>query len=116
MLSFIVQLSFSQNLIIHDPQQRYDAAGSLFDPSMLRQMDVTFEDADYHNVLVNAFFNEPSLRIPANVSIDGVSVGQCRGPLQRQFHLLPPQRRRKCQGALQPGFQPLDLRAGPHGV
>ena len=74
MLSFIVQLSFSQNLIIHDPQQRYDAAGSLFDPSMLRQMDVTFEDADYHNVLVNAFFNEPSLRIPANVSIDGVSV------------------------------------------
>ena len=74
MLSFIVQLSFSQNLIIHDPQQRYDEAGSLFDPSILRQMDVTFEDDNYHNVLVNAFFNEPSLRIPANVSIDGVSV------------------------------------------
>ena len=74
MLSFIVQLSFSQNLIIHDPQQRYDEAGSLFDPSILRQMDVTFEEDNYHSVLIDAFFNNPSLRIPANVSMDGISL------------------------------------------
>ena len=69
-----VQMGFSQNLITHDPQQLYNGDGSLFDPSILRQMDVTFEDDNYHSVLVDAFFNNPSLRIPANVSIDGISV------------------------------------------
>ena len=116
MLSFIVQLSFSQNLIIHDPQQRYDEAGSLFDPSILRQMDVTFEEDNYHTVLVDAFFNEPSLRIPANVVHGWDFRGQCRGALQRQLHVLPPQRRRKREGALQPGFQPLDLGTRLNGL
>ena len=69
-----VKMGFSQNLITHDPQQLYNGDGSLFDPSILRQMDVTFEDDNYHSVLVDAFFNNPSLRIPANVSIDGISV------------------------------------------
>ena len=68
------QFAFSQNLFTHDPQQLYNGDGSLFDPSILRQMDVTFEDGNYHSVLVDAFFNNPSLRIPANVTIDGISV------------------------------------------
>jgi len=70
----LAQFAFSQNLTTHDPQQLYNGDGSLFDPSILRQMDLTFEDDNYHSVLVDAFFNNPSLRIPANVSIDGISV------------------------------------------
>ena len=85
---FSAQSVSGQNLITHDPQQRYDAAGSLFDPSMLRQMDVTFEDDNYHNVLVNVFFNEPSLRIPANVSIDGISVDSVGVRINAQLSLF----------------------------
>ena len=68
------KIALSQNLIIHDPQQRYDPDGGLFDPSILRQMNVTFEDDNYHSVLINAFFNEPAMRIPASVSIDGMAM------------------------------------------
>ena len=45
---------------------------------MLRELNVVFEDEGYHQTLVDAFFNNPSLRIPATVELDGVvmdSVG-----------------------------------------
>ena len=68
----------AQNISTYNPQLLYDGAGSLYDAELLREMHVTFEDANYHQTLVDAFFNNPSLRIPATVELDGVvldSVG-----------------------------------------
>ena len=61
-----------QELTIFNPQVHYDEPGGLYDPLALREMHVTFEDAEYHATLVDAFFNNPSLRIPATVELDGV--------------------------------------------
>ena len=36
-------------------------------------MNIQFYDANYHNILRNAFFNNPAYRIPAIVSLDGIS-------------------------------------------
>ena len=68
----------AQNISTYNPQLLYDGAGSLYDAELLREMHVTFEDANYHETLVDAFFNNPSLRIPATVELDGLvldSVG-----------------------------------------
>ena len=68
----------AQNISTYNPQLLYDGAGSLYDAELLREMHVTFEDSNYHETLVDAFFNNPSLRIPATVELDGVvldSVG-----------------------------------------
>ena len=68
----------AQNISTYNPQLLYDGAGSLYDAELLREMHVTFEDGNYHETLVDAFFNNPSLRIPATVELDGVvldSVG-----------------------------------------
>lgn len=71
-------VAFSQGISLHDPQELYDDQGGLYDPSILRELNVIFEDEQYHQTLVDAFFNNPSLRIPAAVELDGVvldSVG-----------------------------------------
>jgi hypothetical protein len=71
-------VAFSQGISLHDPQELYNDQGGLYDPSILRELNVIFEDEQYHQTLVDAFFNNPSLRIPAAVELDGVvldSVG-----------------------------------------
>jgi hypothetical protein len=73
----VVAFSFSavaQELSIYNPQLLYDEAGGIYDTDLLRSIHVDFEDPGYHMTLVNAFFTNPSLRIPATVSIDGESV------------------------------------------
>ena len=68
----------SQGISLYSPQSLYDGEGSLYDPMLLRELNVVFEDEGYHQTLVEAFFNDPSLRIPATVELDGVvmdSVG-----------------------------------------
>ena len=62
----------AQNISTYNPQLLYDGAGSLYDAELLREMHVTFEDDNYHETLVDAFFNNPSLRIPATVELDGL--------------------------------------------
>lgn len=78
-LIFLSQgVAFSQGISLHDPQELYDDQGGLYDPTILRGLNVVFEDEQYHQTLVEAFFNSPSLRIPATVELDGVvldSVG-----------------------------------------
>lgn len=78
-LIFLSQgVAFSQGISLHDPQELYDDQGGLYDPTILRGLNVVFEDEQYHQTLVDAFFNSPSLRIPATVELDGVvldSVG-----------------------------------------
>ena len=62
----------SQGISLYNPQSLYDEEGGLYDPTMLRELNVIFEDDGYHQTLVDAFFNNPSLRIPASVELDGV--------------------------------------------
>ena len=68
--------SFSQTL--YNPQELYDSAGGLFDEDSLRTIDLEFYMQDYHSYLVNAWFYNPSERIPARLTLNGVlydSVG-----------------------------------------
>jgi len=66
--------TFAQQLSIYNPQDLYDEPGGLFDADMIRSMFVDFEDDNYHSTLVNAFFENPDLRIPATVTIDEMSI------------------------------------------
>ena len=74
----IPALISAQNLTLFDPQIYYDEAGSLYDPSYLRHLHIDFEDPAYHDILGESFFTDPSFRLPATVTFDGVvldSVG-----------------------------------------
>jgi hypothetical protein len=64
----------AQVLTLFDPQTMYDSDGGLFDPTFLREIHINFEDDDYHNILSNSFFTNPSYRIPASVTLDGTTL------------------------------------------
>lgn len=69
-------LSFGQT--IYNPQQFYESPGGLFDKDSIRSIYIDFYDSNYHSVLVNSFFTNPSYRIPATVTCNGIvydSVG-----------------------------------------
>ena len=68
---FIPFLCFSQS--IFDPQQLYDPSGGLYDKDSIRDIFIEFEDPNYHTILQNSFFTNPSFRIPATVSCNGIS-------------------------------------------
>ena len=58
---------------IYNPQALYDAPEGVFDVSFVREMNLVFEDPNYHSLLVNSFFNAPSYRIPATLNFEGES-------------------------------------------
>lgn len=58
---------------LYNPQELYDAPGGVFDIDSIRELKLEFEDNNYHNILVNSFFNDPSLRIPATLTFGGIS-------------------------------------------
>ena len=71
----LLTVSFSaQVLTLFDPQTLYDEDGGLFEPTVVRELHVNFENDDYHNILIEGFFNTPSLRIPASVTFNGETV------------------------------------------
>ena len=68
----------AQNLTVFDPQSHYDEAGGLYDPSYLRHLHIDFEDPAFNDILGESFFTDPSFRLPATVTFDGIvldSVG-----------------------------------------
>ena len=70
----ISSLLQAQELSIYNPQTLYDDPDGLYDTEIIRTMFIDFENSGYHNTLVDAFFENPALRIPASVSIEGFSV------------------------------------------
>ena len=74
-LAFLLTGSFSsQVLTLFDPQTLYDEDGGLFDPTVVRELHINFENDDYHNILTEGFFNTPSMRIPASVTFNGATL------------------------------------------
>lgn len=73
-LVFSTSLVQAQQLTVHDPQVHYDEAGGLYDKDIVRSMFVDFENPGYHGILVTSFFNNPSMRIPATVSLDDIVI------------------------------------------
>ena len=45
---------------MYNPQVLYDASGGLYDPTNLREFYIDFQDPNYHSVLENSFFTNPS--------------------------------------------------------
>ena len=56
---------------LYNPQDLYDNSGGLFDKDSLRSLYINFEDPNYHSVLQNSFFTNPSYRIPATITLNG---------------------------------------------
>lgn len=73
-LLLVNTLISAQVLTLFDPQTMYDSDGGLFDPTFLRELHINFEDDDYHSILSNSFFTNPSYRIPASVTLDGTTL------------------------------------------
>jgi hypothetical protein len=69
----ILPMTAKTQAVLYNPQTLYDSPGGLYDQGTIREMNIQFYDANYHSTLVNSFFNYPSYRIPAVVSIDGIS-------------------------------------------
>ena len=66
-LFFIISPLFLLGQTLYSPQGLYDDPGGLFEKDSLRSLYVEFYDPNYHSVLVNSFFNDPSYRIPAKI-------------------------------------------------
>jgi hypothetical protein len=58
---------------IYNPQNLYDNAGGLFDEDSLRVIDLDFYNANYHSFLVNAWYYNPDDRIPAKLTLNGIT-------------------------------------------
>jgi hypothetical protein len=74
-LLLIPFFTFGQTL--HNPQLLYDNPGGLFEKDSLRTIDVQFLDANYHSILQNSFFTNPSYRIPATITMNGTTYDSC---------------------------------------
>ena len=71
---FLFFFLFTNAQNIYNPQSLYESPGGLFEKDSLRDLYIDFLDGNYHNILVQSFFNNPSYRIPATVSLSGVSL------------------------------------------
>ena len=69
--TFCYFLSFSQS--IYNPQYLYDDPGGLFEKDSLRNLHVDFYTPNYHSILVDSFFLNPKYRIPAMITLNGIS-------------------------------------------
>ena len=76
MYKFFLFFIFSPVLLLtqtlYNPQDLYDDYGGLFEKDSLRNLYIEFYDPNYHSVLVNSFFNNPSYRIPAKIILNGI--------------------------------------------
>ena len=73
MAIFLFFSLFSNAQNIYNPQNLYESPGGLFEKDSLRDLYIEFLDGNYHNTLVQSFFNNPSYRIPATVTLSGVA-------------------------------------------
>ena len=64
---------YAQNITTYNPQITYDLNGGLFDADSLRELNINFQNANYHTILANSFFSDPSYRIPAIVELNGIT-------------------------------------------
>ena len=64
---------FSFGQILHNPQDLYDSQGGLFDEDSLRVINLEFYLPSYHSYLVNSWYYSPSERIPAILTLNGIT-------------------------------------------
>ncbi len=54
---------------LYSGESIYDPAGGLFELDSLRSIHIDFYDDDYHDILVDGWFEESGLRLPARISL-----------------------------------------------
>ena len=72
--TFIFFPLFSCSQTLYNPQDLYDAPGGFFDEDSLRVLDLQFYNPNYHSYLVNSWFYDPSERIPAQLTLNGITL------------------------------------------
>jgi len=60
---------FNQSIIKYNPHERYDEAGGIFDIDSLRTLSINFYNANYHEILVNNWFEDNGNRLPAKIKL-----------------------------------------------
>lgn len=71
-------LFLGQYFTQYNPQELYDAPDDLYELDSIRNLYVNFLEPNYHDTLVNSYFNNPSYRLPATITLNGTvldSVG-----------------------------------------
>ena len=64
----------SQTLFNYSPQGLYDGPGGMYEKDSLRTLYVNFHDPNYHSILQNSFFTNPSYRIPASITLGDITL------------------------------------------
>ena len=49
-LILLVPFTAQTQAVLYNPQTLYDAPGGFYDQSMIREMNIQFYDANYHNI------------------------------------------------------------------
>ena len=70
---FLMFPLFSFGQILHNPQDLYDSQGGFFDEDSLRVINLEFYLPSYHSYLVNSWYYSPSERIPAILTLNGIT-------------------------------------------
>ena len=75
----ITAISVSRAQVLYDPQVLYDVPAGLFEIDSLRTVELNFYNPSFHDSLVNGWYAESGLRMPAslkmgNVLLDSVAV------------------------------------------
>jgi hypothetical protein len=71
LLFILPYVLFGQTL--YNPQVLYDAPGGLYEPTSLLDLYIDFQDPNYHSVLADSFYTNPTYRISATVTLNGVA-------------------------------------------
>ena len=70
---FFIFPLFSFGQILYNTQGLYDSQGGLFDEDSLRVINLEFYLPSYHSYLVNSWYYSPSERIPAILTLNGIT-------------------------------------------
>lgn len=71
LITIPINIALGQSYTQYNNQQLYDDSGGLFEVDSLRDLYITFINSNYHDTLINSFFNNPSYRLPARISMNG---------------------------------------------
>lgn len=72
-LLFIFFCFYGNTQNIYNPQDLYESPGGIFEKDSIRDLYINFYDSNYHDILVQSFFDDPAYRIPATVTLNGSS-------------------------------------------
>jgi hypothetical protein len=70
--AFCFLLSSAYTQVLYNPQLLYDAPTGFFDTDSLRTIELDFYSNSYHDTLVQGWYDESGIRLPARLKLGGI--------------------------------------------